>query len=235
MSTFKPMLVFCSLWLFACKTSTPPQPPPGPPELPALAPLDVPTPRNAPVPVSDYFAHSFGLFRGVLWDFDQARKVTVAGTYPEWRWTIQFGGWDLLIHAEAGSENWFNWKEIVDFNEEGRMPWQRWSGAIRADGLEGALAFYALDSRNETINLNWSLDAPGILQFVSRTTEFASAAISPAITEVTTTPADSVKMIIKTPDTRVMIFAAFWDSTGAGEWTSYNAITGQPKDNGDWK
>lgn len=224
----------CLVGFVACKSSTAPEAPPGPPALPDLALIAATQPANAPTQVDDYFTNSFGYLRSTFGDFDRAKGSPATGKHPEWSWLTSIGTWDIILRAKALSENQFEWQSTVDFNEDGQVNWNRWAGNISADGYSGAVAFRTRDNRNVIIDLTWVRDEQDILSFLSETHELPSTENELVITEITARPDGTVEMVVKMADSRVKIFEANWDASGAGSWAAFDASTGQQTGGGTW-
>jgi hypothetical protein len=222
------------LALLACKSSNAPDEVRPAPQLPSKALIAINGPVNAPVEVDDYFADATAQLNSAFTDFERAGQSIPAGKDPQWKWTSTLGTWYIIITANIVDEGGVAWTELVDFNEEGRSNWTRWTGTIRADGATGTLDFYAITDGGVVQTATWTRDDQDLLTVVTQVYEVPSTDEGGFIAEVTAHPDGAVEMAIKTQNSRAKFFEAVWDVSGAGSWISYDRTNGQQTGSGDW-
>jgi hypothetical protein len=228
--------------LWACKESpTAPEPEPEPPNLPAPEAVTVALPQNAPDPVQSHYTQIYGPLALALQHSANIKNVVPKHDGTTWTWSYTPAGAGPIIviikavELSGDSSAWtISWNG--DIGGANLNNWISAEGKISADGLYGRWKFYLFRSVFLVGTAIWRKSSH-------------NAIVIEAARLRDVDPNDDIDgvyvnyRLIGNPDgsgnlevteKSIKIFAAAWDSSGAGTWSGYDASTGQQTGGGSW-
>lgn len=224
----KAMFFLTVLAISACSNN--PSSPNGdnatPPTLPDLSNLSIALPQNAPADIQlMIFAANSLTGTGMAYlNFVTATQPTLVD--GKWVWQYSKDGLTITLTATEQSDS-LDWQLTLDGTEPSSGTqfnnWTAMTGTSTADGLNGYLTIYEVNSANAAGNATWTADAQGN----------ANIDLTAGDLQVQGTGNADASGSLVVFQAGVKIFESSWTSAG-GSWTSYDPTTGAPVDSDTW-
>lgn len=231
-------LILFLLW--GCKEK-PTAPEPDPPNLPTPEAVTVKLPKNAPVQVQSHYVQIDRPLALALQHSANIKNIVPQNNGTTWIWSYTPAGAGPIVviikavELSGDSSAWtISWRgEIAGTTVNN---WVSAEGKISADGLYGRWKFYLFNSVFLEGSAIWRKSSQNAITIEA--TRFRDVDPNDDIAGVYL----SYKVIgnpdgsagLEAIEKSIKIFAAAWDASGAGTWTSYDPSTGQQTGGGSW-
>lgn len=219
------------LALAACRESpSRPELPPGPPQIPDRATIQIRKPANAPSEVLHFYREAYADLSVCSDLLETVKGQDPQGKHPDWSWRADFNPWQLIVKARVFEEDSVWWEIRLDGS--GLEQWLQSGGITNRSSTYGSWEIYEFARSNAVAKVTWIRDEGDSLRIRTQLFEGETVDRSADHLELTGSPDGSGNLVVERGG--VKIFEAQWDSSGAGSWTSWDAVTGNQTGSGTW-